>query len=122
GLIGSGGFIQVMSRQLSFYRYQKDWEMMKKTVVKLLWHNLKVMIVLMIVLGVFNLVFSFYSYQFTGIVCLYALLIDLFLLVLAPFYTIRKRWAISIIVGMGTLLAVFLFQYTALSIFIIHWA
>ena len=67
-----------------------------------------------------NYVGNLYPIYFSGIVYMYAVSIGSLLLVLAPLYTIKKRWVISIAVLLGTGVAVALLFYSSLSIYAIH--
>lgn len=120
GLTGSGGFIQVLSRQMSFYKYQKDYRLMWNSFLVILKANLKVFLLGMGGLTLINFMLSLYPFRFLGILFIYGFAINFLLLVLAPFYTLRKRWVISIIIGIGTLISIVLFKHAVISIFLIH--
>src|SRR6478609_5693794 len=88
GLITTGGFVQVIGRQASFYWNHEDYIMTRQTVNYLLRVGSAN---LMIVLGAFfvlNSLFYFYPFGILTIASIYAFLIGLLLLMLAPFHTI----------------------------------
>lgn len=121
GLIFSGGYVQVLGRQASFYWHHQEYEKSKTVVYKLISSGIKGILVAFLVLGVINFLFNLYPLSFFFITFLYAFLIGLLLLVSAPFHTIKQRWAISIAIGVATIVALTLKLTTTVHIFVTHW-
>lgn len=121
GLIISGGYVQVLGRQASFYWHHQEYQKSKIVVYKLIKSGIKGNVVVFAVLAIVNFLFNLYPFSFFLITFIYAFLIGLLLLVSAPFHTIKHRWAISVAISVGTLLALSLKLWTTLHIFFTHW-
>lgn len=121
GLTATGGFVQAMGKQVSYYWYYEDYEMTKKSIDYLLKTGVAFLCILFVVVTGVNFLLNLYPMLFLLIVFVYAFLIGTLLLVFAPLYTIKRRWMISISVFAGTLTALLLLFYSSLSIYIIHW-
>jgi len=121
GLIVSGGYVQVLGRQGSFYWHHQQYKKAKMVVNKLIKSGIKGLLVTFVLLTVINFLFNFYPFSFVIITGVYAFLIGLLLLVSAPFHTIRQRWVISVAVLLATAVALSLKLYTILSVYLTHW-
>jgi uncharacterized protein YkuJ len=121
GLVTTGGFVQVIGKQVSYYWYNEDYAMTKRTVTKLLFTGIKSLGITFIIIAALNFFIHLYPYRFVIIVFIYSFLIGVLLLVLSPLYTIKQRWMISVSVIFGTLSTLFLFFYTSISIYLVHW-
>lgn len=121
GLVLTGGFVQVMGRQASFYMNYKDYIMTRHTVYYLIKKGIRTIAFSIIAIFVINFFFHIYPYQLLIIVSVYAFLIGFLLLVFAPFHTIQKRWVISITIFVATAVAVYCKQMTVLKIYYTHW-
>ena len=121
GLVTTGGFVQVIGKQVSFYWYNEDYLMTKRTTQKILWTGVKTLIITFLIISGLNFFIHLYPYQFVLIVFIYSLLIGVLLLVLSPLYTVKQRWVISvsILAGTGTTLALYFFS--RISIYFVHW-
>lgn len=121
GMVCTGGYVQVIGRQASFYWNYKNFIMMNSTINNLIKLGVKSMLILFTVLFIVNYFVNFYPYSVLLIISVYALLIGSLLLILAPMHTIKQRWVVSVAVGLGTLLAVGLKEFTTLNIYSTHW-
>lgn len=121
GLVATGGFVQAIGRQVSFYWYYDDYEMSYKSTFQLLQMGVKTLLLLFTGIAIINFFVHLFPYLFLLIVFIYAFLIGGLLLTLAPLYTIKRRWMISVAVFVGTLTALALKLFTSLSIYGIHW-
>ena len=121
GLVATGGFVQAIGKQVSFYWYHDDFIMTRQAIVNLLTTAIKTLFGTFVFIGVTNFFLHLYPYQFVLITFVYAFLIGVLLLVLAPLYTIKQRWMISIAIGVGTLLALGLHYYTSIHVYLVHW-
>tara|TARA_R110000850_G_scaffold277058_1_gene421796 strand:+ start:5737 stop:7347 length:1611 start_codon:yes stop_codon:yes gene_type:complete len=121
GLTATGGFVQAISKQVSYYWYHEDYEMTKKSVDYLLKWGVAFLLMLFVVVTAVNFVLNLYPLLFLLIVFAYAFLIGTLLLVFAPLYTIKRRWIISVSVFAGTGVAGLLLFYSSWSIYSIHW-
>ena len=121
GLVVTGGFVQVIGKQVSFYWYNEDFLMAKKAIHQIIAIGLKSIAILFLVIGTINCFIFLYPFQFIIITFIYAFLIGLLLLTLAPLYTIKQRYIISIAVTTGTVIALALHFYTKLPIYVVHW-
>ena len=121
GLIATGGFVQVIGRQASFYWNYEDYQMTNQTINYL--HKIGILSIALILAVIFlvNFFFHIYPYEVLFVVFAYAFLIGLLLLVLAPLHTIKQRWVITIAVFAGTAIAIWLNQTTNLLIYATHW-
>ncbi len=121
GLIISGGYVQVMGRQASFYWHHGEYSKAKMVIDKLIRSGIKGILATFLILGLLNFFFNLYPFTFVLITLMYALLIGLLLLVMAPFHTIKKRWAISVAILIATGLALFLHFNSQLNVYLTHW-
>ena len=121
GLTATGGFVQAMGKQVSFYWYHEDYAMTKKSIVYLLKIGVAFLCFLFVIVTALNFLLHLYPLLFLLIVFTYAFLIGVLLLVFAPLYTIKRRFIISISVFAGTLVALLLLFYSSWPIYIIHW-
>ncbi len=121
GLVSTGGYVQVIGKQASFYWNFNDYEMVRKTINFM--HKVGILTIFG-VLGVILLVnFFFHLYPFDVLVIIftYAFLIGTLLLMIAPFHTIKQRWVITVAIMTGTTTALFLKNFTNLTIYQTHW-
>jgi hypothetical protein len=120
GLTATGGSIQAMGKQVSYYWYQEDMAMCEKMVRTGLANGFLFLLGASLVASFLSYIANLYPLLFSVIMSIYAVAIGALLLVLAPLYTIKKRWVISVAVLLGTLLAVYLLLYSNLSIYAVH--
>ncbi|MEN9336030.1 MAG: hypothetical protein RLZZ500_1017 [Bacteroidota bacterium] len=121
GLISTGGFIQVIGRQASFYWNYQDYHRVEKTINYLLKIGIVSIFTVLVLIFIVNFFFHLYPYELLLIVFVYAFLIGVLVLTIAPFHTIKKRWAITVSIALGTLSAGILKEKTSISIYYVHW-
>ena len=121
GLVATGGYVQVMGKQVSFYWYSEDYIMAWSSLNQIIIIGLKSLGLLFLVSIIINFFIHLYPILFILIVFVYAVLIGLFLLVLAPLYTIKQRWLISVAVFIATCLGLFLHYQTTINTYVTHW-
>jgi hypothetical protein len=121
GLVSTGGFVQVIGRQASFYWNHEDFVMVRETTNYLLKiGSLSIAVVLsFIFFG--NFFFRLYPFEVLLVVFVYAFLIGLLLLVLAPLHTIKQRWVISVSIFAGTAVGILLKTQTTVEVYLTHW-
>jgi hypothetical protein len=68
-----------------------------------------------------NFFFHIYPYELLFVVFVYAFLIGMLLLLLAPLHTIQQRWVISLAIITGTAVAITLKTQTTLMTYFTHW-
>lgn len=121
GLVATGGLVQVIGKQVSFYWYNEDYKMAKRAIYQIIYLGVKVLIVLFIFFFFSNIFIRIYPEIFIGLVFVYAFFIGLLLLTLAPLYTIKQRWVITVSIFSGTIVSLFLHFKTAINIYYSHW-
>jgi hypothetical protein len=121
GLIATGGFVQVIGRQASFYWNHDDFFMTKKTIDYLFKMGILSLLLLSMLFFIGALFIPIFPFKVLIIIFVYAFMIGSLLLILAPLHTIRQRWVISLAVFSGTLLALLLKTQTDLFIYETHW-
>lgn len=121
GLVSTGGFVQVIGRQASFYWNHDDFVMVRETINYLLKAGSISIGIVLSVIFISNSFFHLYPYQVLFVVFTYALLIGLLLLLLAPLHTIKQRWVISLAIFSGTAVAITLKTQTNLITYATHW-
>jgi hypothetical protein len=121
GIITSGGFVQVVGRQASFYWNYHDYSMTKKTIDYLLKLGIKSLFIIFSIIFFVNVFIHIYPFKVLLIVFTYAFFVGTLLLILAPLHTIKQRWMITIAVVLGTLTTVLLNKYSTLHIYFTHW-
>lgn len=112
GLITTGGFVQVIGKQVSFYWYNSDFHMTKYAVLGIIKMGLKSILFLFIIALVFNFFIHLYPFLFLLIVFVYAFFIGALLLFIAPLYTIKQRWMISVSILSGSATSLLLYFFT----------
>ncbi len=121
GLVSTGGFVQIIGKEVSFYWYNKDFQTARSIIKKVIILGIKSMIVLFALIITINFFIPLYPLLFIGIVFVYAFLIGILILTVAPLYTIKKRFIISIAISIGTLLSLWLHLNTKIPTYFAHW-
>ncbi|MDD2986428.1 hypothetical protein [Flavobacterium sp.] len=121
GIITSGGFVQVIGRQASFYWNYHDYAMTKKTINYLLKLGIKSLFIIFSIICFINVFIHIYPFKVLLVVFMYAFFVGTLLLLLAPLHTIKQRWMITVAVILGTLMTVALNKFTTLHIYYTHW-
>lgn len=121
GLVSTGGFVQVIGRQASFYWNHADYVMTKRTVNYLLKIGSLSIFAVLGAIFICNLFFHIYPYSFLLVVFTYALLIGLLVLLLAPLHTLDQRWVITVAITLGTTVAILLKTLTPMMTYFTHW-
>lgn len=121
GLVATGGFVQVIGKQASFYWHHNDFIMTKKAINYLLKIGILSLFAVLLAVTVCNIFFHLYPFSVLFIVFSYAFLIGTLLLLLAPLHTIQQRWVITLAIFIGTLVAVLLKTQTNININLTHW-
>ncbi len=121
GLVTTGGFVQVIGRQASFFWNYQDYQMTRKTIDYLLKMGTYFILLILAIIFVFNLVLHLYPFKILFVTFIYAFLIGVLLLVIAPLHTIYQRWMITVAVVGGTLITICLNQFTTVKIYFTHW-
>ena len=121
GLVATGGFVQVIGRQASFYWNYEDYQMTKKTINYL--HKVGMLSIAFILSSIFlvNFFFHIYPYEILFVVFAYAFLVGTLLLMLAPLHTMNQRWVITLAIFTGTAVAICINKFTTIQIFVTHW-
>jgi hypothetical protein len=121
GIISTGGFVQVIGRQASFFWNYQDYQMTRKTINYLLKMGIISLLIVIGILFLANTIFHLYSFKILIVTFIYALLIGTLLLVIAPLHTIYQRWMITVSVVIGTGFTIILNQFSSISIYFTHW-
>lgn len=121
GLVATGGFVQVIGRQASFYWNYEDYQMTRKTINYLHKTGLLSIGLILSIIFLVNFFFHIYPYEILFVVFAYAFLVGTLLLMLAPLHTIKQRWVITLAIFAGTVVAIALKELTTLQIFATHW-
>lgn len=121
GLIGTGGFVQVIGRQLSHYWYCGDFQMARLSTIKVFRDALIFMGILAVGLLIINFFADFYPFRFLYIVFAYSYSIGILLLLTAVFHPLKQRIIISVafLIGLGAALTLHI--YTDLITYYTHW-
>jgi hypothetical protein len=121
GLTVTGGYIQVLGRQSSFYWHHQEYYKSKFIIDKMTFSGIQGLLVSFVAIFLINFFFNFYPFSFVLITIVYAFLIGLLLLVMAPFHSIKQRWFNSLVILIATLTALGLSLTTAIHIYVTHW-
>ena len=122
GFIVSGGFVQVIGKQVSFYWYNEDFFMARHSVVRLIKSGIQTILAIFAISAVLNVILPLYSFEFVVICFAYALFIGILLLVLSPLYALKQRWVVTVSITAGTLLVLLLHSFTNISVYLLHWS
>ncbi|MEE9364020.1 MAG: hypothetical protein V3U92_15570 [Cellulophaga sp.] len=121
GLILSGGYVQVLGRQASFYWHHGEFPQFRIVVDKLIKSGMYGIVKAFLLLSLINFFFNLYPFSFVLVTFIYAFLIGTLLLVTAPFHTLKQRWVISFAIIVATGLALILKLYTSFHTYFTHW-
>ena len=121
GLVGTGGFVQVIGRQVSHYWFNNDFYMAKRSTINVIRDGLVFMTILSVLLLVVNFFANIYPYRFLYIVYVYSFSIGILLLFSAVFHPLKQRWMITVAFVIATSLALVLMLYTSIDIYYTHW-
>tara|TARA_R110001592_G_scaffold10105_5_gene52699 strand:+ start:3728 stop:5338 length:1611 start_codon:yes stop_codon:yes gene_type:complete len=121
GLVGTGGFVQVIGRQISHYWFNNDFVMARKSTISVIKDGLFFMSVLSVLLLVVNFFANIYPYRFLYIVYIYSFSIGILLLISAVFHPLKQRWMITVAFVVATGLALSLKLFTTIDTYFTHW-
>lgn len=121
GIVSTGGFVQVIGRQATFYWNYQDYSMTKKAIDYLLLTGVKTLIIIFISIYFINTFFHIFPFKMLSIIIAYSFSVGLLLLILAPLHTIKQRWMITVSVVLGTIVTIILNKYSSLLIYYTHW-
>ncbi len=121
GLIGTGGFVQVIGRQVSHYWFSNDFQMARKSTIEVIKDGLVFMGVLSLLALILNFFANFYPYRFLWLVYCYAYSIGILLLLSAVFHPLKERWAITVAFIIAAGISLYLHLYTSLETYYTHW-
>jgi len=121
GIVISGGYVQMLGRQAAFYWNHEEYVKTKMISYKLIKAGVKGMAVIFALLFALNWILALYPIEFTLVTIVYAFLIGLLLLVMAPFHAIKQRWVISVVITLASIVALLLHFFTLLHVYISQW-
>lgn len=121
GLIGTGGFVQVIGRQVSHYWYSNDFQMAKRSTILVIRDGLIFMGVLSLLALILNFFANFYPYRFLWLVYAYAFSIGILLLLSAVFHPLKERWVITVAFVIAAGISLYLHLYTSIDTYYTHW-
>lgn len=121
GLVGTGGFVQVIGRQVSHYWFNHDFAMAKKSTIMVFRDALIFMGTLCLLLLILDFFANFYPYTFLFLVFAYAFSIGILLLLSAVFHPLKERWAITLAFVVAASLSLYLKLYTTIDTYFTHW-
>lgn len=121
GLIGTGGFVQVIGRQVSHYWFSNDFQQAKRSTIMVIRDGLLFMGVLSLLALILNFFANFYPYKFLWLVYAYAFSIGTLLLLSAVFHPLKERWVITVAFILAASLSLTLHLYTSLETYYTHW-
>jgi len=121
GLVCTGGFIQVIGRQLSHYCYCSDFKRAKESIVNVFRDAIIFMAIVTVGTLSVNFFANLYPYRFLGVLFAYGYSFGILLLFIAVFHPLKQRVLISIAFLMGLGVALLLHLYTDLNIYATHW-
>jgi len=121
GLIGTGGFVQVIGRQVSHYWFSNDFKMAKLSTIVVIRDGMIFMGVLSLLALILNFFANFYPYRFLWLVYAYAFSIGILLLLSAVFHPLKERWVITFAFIIAAGLSLYLHLYTSIDTYYTHW-
>jgi uncharacterized membrane protein len=121
GFVATGGFVQVIGKQVSYYWYNEDFFMAKHSVIYIIKYGTQTILAMFLLSALLNFIIPLYSFGFVLICFSYAFFIGFLLLVLAPLYALKQRWMITVSITLGTALALALHFFTEIPVYFLHW-
>ena len=121
GLIGTGGFVQVIGRQVSHYWFNHDFEMARRSTITVIRDALIFMGILCVLALVINFFANLYPYRFLWLVFAYSFSIGILLLFSAVFHPLKERWVITVAFLLAAGISLLLHLYTDINTYFTHW-
>ncbi len=121
GFVLSGGFVAVISRQISFYWNFEDEEKVFQSTVFFLKKGISFLVVGSLLILGFAIILGLFPFEMIIIILAYSLMVGTVLLCIAPLYVLKRRLVITLSVYAGTLVSLFLKLTTTLSVYLDHF-
>lgn len=117
----TGGIVSVISKQISFYWNHKNDEMVFNTTVYFIKRGLQFLFIINILILIFSFLLGFFSFEMMLLSTAYSLSIGTILLFIAPLHVIKRRWAITSAIVLGSVVSLFLRFFTPLHVYVTHF-
>ncbi len=118
--IVTGGFTQVMGREVTYFLSLKNKITAREIALKLFNYGAMLIIAIAIFLFVFNLIFELFPRKFIYIILAYYLLLSFLWLSASMIYSSKRKFSVAVILSIGTIVVIWLNKYKGLSIHTAH--
>jgi hypothetical protein len=118
--IVTGGFTQVMGREVTYYLSIENKITAREIALKLFNYGMMTVIAVAVFLFTFNLVFELFPRKFISIILAYYILLSFLWLSASMIYSSKRKISIVVILSIGTIVVIWLNKFKGLSIHIAH--
>ena len=121
GFVFSGGFVAVISRQVSFYWNFNDDVKVYQSTVFFLKKGFSFLVSATFIILLFAQIMGLFPFEMIMLIMGYSLMVGSVLLFIAPLYVLKRRLVITLSVYAGTLVSLFLKLTTNWSVYLDHF-
>lgn len=118
--IVTGGFTQVMGREVMYYLSLGNKVTAREIAFKLFSYGAIFIIIVALFLFIFNLIFELFPRRFIYIILTYYLLLSFLWISAGMIYSAKRRISVVVIISMGTIVVIWLNKFKGLSIHTAH--
>ena len=120
--IATGGFTQVMGREVTYYLSMGNKFTAREIAIKLFNYGFIFSVLIGFALFVFNFIFEIFPRKFLYIILAYYFPLSFLWLSTGMIYSAKRKIAIAVILSIGTLVVIWLHKFKGVSIHIAHFA
>ena len=121
GFVISGGFVQLMGRQAFFYWEHKKYAKTRHLIYSYTQSGIKLFLGGVLFLFLTNFLLHLFPISFMLVLCGYTFMLATLLLTIAPFYPLKKRWAVTITITLATIIALVLHEIFKVHVYVSHF-
>lgn len=118
--IVTGGFTQVMGREVTYYLSVRNKITAREIALKLFNYGTMTIIAVALFLFIFNLIFELFPRKFIYIILAYYILLSFLWLSASMIYSSRRKLSVAVILSIGTFIVIWLNKFKHLSIHTAH--
>lgn len=118
--IVTGGFTQVMGREVTYYLSIGNKITAQEIALKLFNYGVMTVIAVAVFLFTFNLIFELFPRKFISIILAYYILLSFLWLSASMIYSSKRKLSVAVILSLGTIVVIWLNKFIGLSIHTAH--
>jgi hypothetical protein len=121
GFVLTGGFVQVMGYQLTYYKGQENYKSAYEIAVRLFIRGMGIVLMVIILTIVGNLLLGLYPGWALFIAAIYFFFLSALLLSSGILYALELKFAIALSIVIGTLFVILGMEILGIGIYFSHW-